>query len=63
MSEAGKGSKQRKTDPQKFSDGWDKTFKKVPKDANIHPSCAEPFCSCTDRCVQMEPIKPGDLHR
>lgn len=89
MSEAGKGDKQRPTDQQKFSDGWDRIFGKptaqeiadsitgyevsgidddgkcikeygkiyevsyrgdapTPKDANIHPSCSEPFCSCMD---------------
>lgn len=90
-----KGHIQRKTDKEKFSEGWDRIFNRhrthvddgmpeamyqqiverealkaemekvnaSPKDANIHPSCAEPFCSCVDKCVQMEPIKPGDLHK
>lgn len=32
QSEAGKGSKQRPTDYSKFSEGWDKIFKKKKKE-------------------------------
>ena len=60
---AGKGDTYRKVDQQKYAENFDKIFRKVPKYANIHPRCSEPFCSCLERCVQMEPIDAGDLHK
>lgn len=72
---AGKGDLYRKVDQQKYADGYDRIFGKLkdaarkldplpePKDARIHPRCGIPFCSCVDKCVQMEPIDAGDLHR
>ena len=58
-----KGSTQRPVDKQKFDENFDRIFRKVPKDANLHPSCSEPFCSCMDKCEMMREIKPGDLHK
>ena len=49
----GKGSTRRPTDEKKYSDGWNRIFRKEqtePIDANSTPECSYPSCSCKEQC-------------